>query len=138
MTKKELRERYEFIRSGIPREEKIILDRLIERNLFKWPVFQESKYISCYISFRSEIDTGSIIKKAIEMGKQLEADPSKFVPGGKPIATYKALGQSMVICIWEVPSLDALTPIIQQMNFMEWETEVIPVEKMSDFIPVNL
>ncbi|UCB44668.1 MAG: 5-formyltetrahydrofolate cyclo-ligase [Spirochaetota bacterium] len=69
MTKKELRERCEFIRSGIPAEEKIILDRLIERNLFEWPVFQKTKYFSCYISFRSEIDTNSIMEKAIDMGK---------------------------------------------------------------------
>lgn len=74
-------------------------------------------------------------KKIIEFGKQFEADPTKFVPGGKNLGWYKALGQSMVICIWDVPSLDALTPMIQQLNFMEWESEVIPVEKVSDYIP---
>jgi 5-formyltetrahydrofolate cyclo-ligase len=69
LTKKELRERCELIRSGIPYEEKIILDRLIEKNLFEWPFFRESNYISCYISYRSEIDTNSIIKKTLEIGK---------------------------------------------------------------------
>jgi 5-formyltetrahydrofolate cyclo-ligase len=71
LTKKEHRDRCEIIRSGISAEEKIILDRLIERNLFEWSVFQESKYLSCYISFRSEIDTTSIIKKTMEMGKTI-------------------------------------------------------------------
>ena len=74
-------------------------------------------------------------KKAIEVGKGLNADPSKFVPGGKIVASYKAIGQSLVICIWDVPSVDALAPLLEQMNFMEWETEVIPAEKMSSFIP---
>ena len=76
-----------------------------------------------------------MLKIAIETAKQLEADPSKFVPGGKPIASYKARGQSMVVCIWEAPSIDALLPLIEKMNFLEWETEVIPAEKMSEFIP---
>ena len=75
------------------------------------------------------------MKITIETGKQLAADPSKFVPGGKLIASYKARGQSMVVCIWEVPSIDALTPMLEKMKFLEWETEVIPAEKMSDFIP---
>jgi hypothetical protein len=73
--------------------------------------------------------------KSLEVAKQLDADPSKFVPGGKLIASYKACGQSMAICVWDVPSMEALIPLMEQMNFAEWETEVIPVEKMSDFIP---
>ena len=73
--------------------------------------------------------------KAIEIGKELAADPSKFVPGGKIIASYKAIGQSLLLCIWDVPSIDALAPLIEQMNFLEWETEVIPAEKASTFIP---
>jgi len=75
------------------------------------------------------------MKKAIEIAKQLNADPSKFVPGGKLIASYKACGQSLVVCIWEVSTVDTLIPLVEQMNFMEWETEVIPAEKMATFIP---
>jgi len=75
------------------------------------------------------------MKKAMEIAKQLDADPSKFVPGGKMIASYKACGQSLVFCIWEVPTVDALIPLLEQMNFMEWETEVIPAEKITTFIP---
>ena len=72
--------------------------------------------------------------KTIEIAKELAADPSKFVPGGKLKGSYKAIGQSCVVCLWDVPSIDALTPLLQQMNFMEWETEVIPVETMDVFI----
>lgn len=77
----------------------------------------------------------ALMQKAIEVGKALNADPSKFVPGGKLIASYKAIGQSLIICIWDVSSIDALGPLLEQMNFMEWETDVIPAEKISTFIP---
>ena len=76
-----------------------------------------------------------LMMKAIQVGKELIADPSKFVPGGKLIASYKAIGQSLLLCIWDVPSVDALAPLLMQMNFLEWETEVIPAEKASTFIP---
>jgi hypothetical protein len=75
-----------------------------------------------------------MIVKTIEIAKELAADTEKFVPGGKLIGSYKAIGQSRVVCLWEVPSIDALTPLLEQMNFMEWETEVIPVETMDVFI----
>ena len=73
--------------------------------------------------------------KTIEIAKELAADTAKFVPGGKLIGSYKAIGQSRVVCLWDVPSIDALTPLLEQMNFMEWETEVIPVETMDVFVP---
>jgi len=72
--------------------------------------------------------------KTIELGKELAADTAKFVPEGKLIGSYKAIGQSRVVCLWDVPSIDALTPLLEQMNFLEWETEVIPVETMDVFI----
>ena len=76
-----------------------------------------------------------MMKKAIEIGKSLAGDPTKFVPGGKLIASYKAIGQSLIVCIWDVPSIDALAPLLEQMNFMEWETDVIPAEKVETFFP---
>ena len=30
--------------------------------------------------------------------------------------------------------MDALIPFITELNFAEWETEVIPAEKLSDWI----
>ena len=75
-----------------------------------------------------------LMKKVIEMAKEMAADPSKFVSGGKAIATYKAIGQSRIICLWDVPSLDVLTPLLEQMSFMQWDTEIIPVETMDKFL----
>lgn len=51
------------------------------------------------------------------------------------MCSYKAIGQSLLFCIWDVPSVDALAPLLEQMNFMKWETEVIPAEKAETFFP---
>ncbi len=72
---------------------------------------------------------------SLEMGKKLEANPEEFVPGGKMIASYAARGLSMIVCIWEVPSLEALMPLEEGMNVLGWETDTIPVEKMEVAIP---
>ncbi len=69
MNKKEIRKRCEEVRIAIPKAEKAILDRLIEKNLFEWNLFQKARYIFCYVSFRSEIDTFRILKISIDTGK---------------------------------------------------------------------
>jgi 5-formyltetrahydrofolate cyclo-ligase len=71
LTKKDTRSKCEVIRSAVPPEEKAVLDRLIERNLFSWEIFQQSKVVLCYMSFRSEINTERIMSKSIEAGKNV-------------------------------------------------------------------
>ena len=71
----------------------------------------------------------------LEVGKKLEANPGAIVPGGKLIASYSARGLSLIVCIWEVPSMEALMPLIEQMNMLGWETDTIPVDKMGVAIP---
>ena len=41
----------------------------------------------------------------------------------------------MVICLWEVPSMEALMHPLEQMNMLGWDTDTIPVEKMDVTIP---
>ena len=65
----------------------------------------------------------------MDMGKKLCAKPGEFVPGGKLIGSYMARGKNMLVCIWDVPSVDALMPVMEQMKMGGWNTEVIPVEK---------
>ena len=72
---------------------------------------------------------------SLEIGKKLNSNPEELVPGGKPIASYSARAQSMVICLWEVPSMDALMHPLEQMNMLGWDTDTIPVEKMDVTIP---
>jgi len=57
------------------------------------------------------------------------------VPGGKLIAAYGARALSMVVCLWEVPSMEALVPVLEQMNMLGWDTDTIPVEKMEVALP---
>ena len=61
----------ERIRSAVPREQKAVLDRLIARNLLSWPLFQLSRTVLCYVSYRSEIDTERIVTGALESGKRI-------------------------------------------------------------------
>ena len=71
----------------------------------------------------------------LEIGKKIMTNPGEVVPGGKLIASYSARGLSMIVCIWEVPSMEALMPLEEQMNMLGWETDTIPVEKMEVAIP---
>ena len=72
---------------------------------------------------------------SLEVGKRLMTKPEEIVPGGKMIASYSARGLSMIVCIWEVPSMEVLMPLEEQMNMLGWETDTIPVEKMDVAIP---
>jgi hypothetical protein len=65
----------------------------------------------------------------MEMGKKLCAKPGDFVPGGKLIGSYMARAKSLLVCIWDVPNLEALMPVLEQMKMGGWNTEVIPVDK---------
>lgn len=50
--------------------------------------------------------------------------------GGKLIASYGAVGITMVVCLWDVPKMEALMPVMGKMNMGGWNTDIIPVEKM--------
>jgi len=67
--KKEIRKFAEKIRNSIPKEEKKKKDEIIRNQLFKWDLYIKSKYLFCYVSFRSEVDTFEIIDKSISDGK---------------------------------------------------------------------
>jgi hypothetical protein len=72
---------------------------------------------------------------SLEIGKKLNYNTEELVPGGKVIAAYAARALSMVVCLWEVPSMEALMPALEQMNMLGWDTDTIPVEKMEVAIP---
>ena len=65
----------------------------------------------------------------VELGKKIVAKPGEVVPGGKLISSYMARGINMVVCLWDVPSVDALMPVLEQMKMSGWNTDMIPVEK---------
>jgi hypothetical protein len=67
---------------------------------------------------------------ALEIGKKIMTNPGQVVPGGKLIGSYHARAIGMLVCLWEVPSIEALMPVGEQMSMMGWDTDIIPVDKM--------
>ena len=69
-----------------------------------------------------------MLSPAIEMGKNLVAKPGDFVHGGKLIASYAARNKSLIVCIWDAPSIEALCPLVEQLDLGGWDTDVMPAE----------
>lgn len=67
--KKELRERYKAVRSGITPEKKAEKDAKIRKWIFSLPEYKAAKTVLCYVSFGSETDTVGIIEQAVKDGK---------------------------------------------------------------------
>ena len=69
VTKRELRKKYREIRNGLSdvtrhSESKIVCERLTESCLY-----QETDAVFCYLSYGSELETDSLIQKALADGK---------------------------------------------------------------------
>lgn len=71
----------------------------------------------------------------IDITKKVLAKPGELVPGGKLIAAYVARALSKVFYTWEVPSMEALMPLLEQLNMLGVDTDTIPVEKMEVALP---
>jgi 5-formyltetrahydrofolate cyclo-ligase len=65
MMKQEWRKKIQKLRDDIPHEEKSRMDKKIFQHLTSWNVFKGSKYIFCYLSFRSEVDTMHLLEHAL-------------------------------------------------------------------------
>ncbi len=70
-----------------------------------------------------------VMKACFDMAKQLSANPAQMVPGAKFKESYWQIGTQTIYCLWEAPNIDTIAPLLRQMSVMNWETEVIPVEK---------
>ena len=68
-------------------------------------------------------------KPLVDYSKNVLAKPESVVPGGKVVGSYYALGAWLTVCIWDVPHIDALMPLLEQLRFLGMNTEVIPVER---------
>lgn len=71
---------------------------------------------------------------AIDFVKKVFNAPGEFVPGGKLVASYATLNDMIVVCIWDVPTLDTLMPFVEQLNFLMTSTEIFPVVKAEVFM----
>ena len=65
----------------------------------------------------------------LEMAKQIQSSPEKVVPGGKAIFSYYARAIWCIFCGWEVPKLESLMPLAEQLKMLGWDTDIIPVDK---------
>lgn len=74
MTKNELRKHFLSLRDNIAESQREIFNASITRALLSHDKFQDSKVIFTYVSFRSEVDTLTLIDRAFELGKRV------FVP----------------------------------------------------------
>lgn len=69
--KKELRRRVQELRDRLDSEKRKKLSLAIADNLWKLPEFAEADTVLFFISFRSEVDTMPMIKRALREGKRV-------------------------------------------------------------------
>lgn len=94
--KNDVREMMMRIRDGIPLEARVRKDRLIREKFLSLPEFLTARSILLYASFRSEVGTGEIIRRALALRKHV------FLP--RVDAALKRLD------IFEIEREDELSP----------------------------
>ncbi len=70
-----------------------------------------------------------MMKACFDMAKKLQANPGQFAPGAKFKESYWTIGKQTIYCLWEAPNIDSFASLLRQMSIMNWETDVVPVEK---------
>jgi len=74
------------------------------------------------------IMTPEMMAPALEMGKKLWEKPGDFVRGGKLVASYAARNKSLIVCVWDAPSAEALCPFVEQLELGGWDTDIMLAE----------
>lgn len=85
MNKKELRKEFKNIRDNIKKRD--LLSHQIGENLFESDLYKNARSIFTFISFRSEVETFEIIKRALEDKKNCNSSKSS----GKGYESHKNL-----------------------------------------------
>ena len=94
MNKKQMRALALEARDGLTKRQRADFSGVITEKLMKLPCYQNAKALLTYVSFRSEVDTVSLIRLALQEGKAV------FAP--------KVLGRDMAF--FRISSLDDLSP----------------------------
>ena len=94
MNKKQMRALALEARAGLTKSQRADFSGVITEKLMKLPCYQNAKALLTYVSFRSEVDTVSLIRLALQEGKAV------FAP--------KVLGRDMAF--FRISSLDDLSP----------------------------
>ena len=69
--KKEIRKKVLAARDKLLPEQRTAKSREIEERLFSLPEFKSARTVLFFASFRSEVDTGSMIRRALVFGKRV-------------------------------------------------------------------
>ena len=69
--KKEIRKKVLAARDKLPPAQRTAKSREIEERLFSLPEFKSARIVLFFASFRSEVDTGSMIRCALTVGKRV-------------------------------------------------------------------
>lgn len=117
-TKEEIREKYRKIRAQIPSETRKHADSQIAERLFNRPEYRDARIIYCYMSFKDEADTASIIDESFRLGKQVALPRVSgkrkmeffFISGQKDLVTgFMGIKEPAGYCLEaSAPSEDAL------------------------------
>ena len=117
-TKEEIREKYRKIRAQIPSETRKHADSQIAERLFNRPEYRDARIIYCYMSFKDEADTASIIDESLRLGKQVALPRVTgkrkmeffFISGQKDLVTgFMGIKEPAGYCLEaSAPSEDAL------------------------------
>ncbi len=67
--KHQIRKKTQKLRDRIPHHEKKSLDSIIADHLFAWDIYNNAATLFCYVNFRSEVSTMSIIEHALHEKK---------------------------------------------------------------------
>ena len=99
--KKELRKQALAARFDLPIEERLAKSSRIERLLFALPEFRAARTVMFYASFRTEVETGPMIRRAIDEGKRVVLPKVK----GKELALYaiRDFDQDVAPGAWDIP-----------------------------------
>ena len=69
--KKEIRKKVLAARDSLPPAQRTAKSREIEARLFSLPEFKSARIVLFFASFRSEVNTGSMIRRAVTIGKRV-------------------------------------------------------------------
>ena len=106
--KKVLRKQVLESRSNLPSEERKRKSREIERRLFSTREFQEAGTILFFASFRSEVETGDMIRRALALGKRVVLPKVK----GRELALFRItdFDKDVAPGAWDIPEPAKGTP----------------------------
>jgi 5-formyltetrahydrofolate cyclo-ligase len=107
--KESLRKQATKARDGLTREERQTKSREIERRLFRLPEFIASSTIMFFASFRSEVDTAPMIRRALAEGKRVVLPKVK----GEDLALFeiKEFDKDVSAGAWGIPEPHEKDPI---------------------------